>query len=807
MTTATAQSIAGDLEDIRTALSGRQAPFFSSLLARARVIATTTVERAGVDSRTWIYINPEFWGKLDFLGKAYISCHEVCFVPGTPILTLEHGFKPIEKVTPDEHVYCRRGSFTKVVKVFERKYDGNVIEITPRCGEKVVLTPNHPVLSIRGRYKRNTGFTKSLLRIDCHHPFDKSKLKRITPSFSPAAHLAKGDGLTIPLPHSQRVLKNETLPGYTIRKHYERKHVKVDQDVAYFLGWFLADGSLEKTKNTAVWFKQNKEKKSERVISIAAALNNDVSRLLQTIREKLHRSPTVVYPKDANVKRIIFSSLSLARFLQKHCYDGRDKKIPRWMLTAPTEIVKEFVNGLVAGDGYKNPNGEITLTSVSPGIYSFLPLLLLRLGEQPSISNIPKSDMIYKTKDGKSKKCTRRAAKKVVWYNKQKRFKSVIVGGRWYTPIKKIEQKYYSGFVYNLQTNEGTYTVPFFVVHNCHAAGWHPLRERSRVDPNKNPEDHETFNCAGDAIVFEMLKSLIRCPPIEQNCITPEWVAKNTDNTPIDEIERMTVEEVFDILKKHGKRGKTKIIADLIMGRGPKGTVVQEGHPAIGKGAPDQIKEAWKDFVSRAHMTQRMAGTVPVGIERFVNELIKPKIDPRSLIRHAIRVGMGKMVVSDWKRKSRRYPGALPGIKRLTVPTVWNLIDASGSIGGDEIKLALGTVYEFSRHAKVVAISFDTEAYDVATGNRPSDVITKMVGKIRGGGGTQIQKALERTLQRMRYKDVVLVITDGEIFDIETGPVQQLLAQIAHRASVCAFLTVAKENIVPQWRSIKLTAR
>lgn len=341
-----------------------------------------------------------------------------------------------------------------------------------------------------------------------------------------------------------------------------------------------------------------------------------------------------------------------------------------------------------------------------------------------------------------------------------------------------------------------------------HAAGYHPLREKAKVPtPEKNPADHKIFNCAADATVFRMLEYLIRCPPIEKDSINAGWVSDQT-KVPADEIEKMTAEEIFDLLKKHIKVAKVGIICDIIPGHGPKGEVVQKGDPAFRKGtAPDKVKEAWKSFVSRAYMAQRMAGTVPAGIERFVNGLIKPKLDPRALIRRAVRVGIGKTIVSDWKRKSRRYPGVLPGIKRLTTPTIWNLIDSSGSITEDDLKLELGTVYEFSRHAKVVAISFDTEAYEPVSGRRPSDVITRIAKKIHGGGGTEIRKALELTLKQMRYKDIVLVLTDAAIFDLETEPVKQLLAQVAYRASVCAFLTVDKEPKIPQWRSIKLRAR
>jgi len=789
---ATVASMSEDLKRIRAALWGK-IPFISSLLGRARIVATESINTAGVDIRTWIHINPRYWASLNFLQKVYLASHEVCLTEGTQVITSD-GLKPIQEVKPGELVYNRNGEFTRVINTFKRPYCGEVVEVTPTYGEKVTLTPTHKILTRKVDYKLGTGFVKSIYSIPCDHGIKYPINKRTCPRFTESGLLKRHDALVFPVPKSQRKNGRERLPGYRIRRHYAYRRVNVDGDIAYFLGWFVADGHLSK-RSTPVLYRKTRPGKSEREVTISAALNNDISRLVRIIEQKLHRNPCVL--RQPNVVRVKTCSVSLARFLRRHCYQGTDKKIPRWLVTAPRNVIEEFVRGLVEGDGYRYPTkNRISLTSVYPGVYGLLPLLLLRLGKQPSIKD---------SGPGSAGFPNRRPSKTISWQETRVKHGGVIAGRRWMVPAKKVNRKEYQGYVYNLETREGSYTAPFLTVHNCHAGFLHCPRMVGKVP--------KVFNFAADAVVYVLLEQLMRCP--ENDYVTPEIIAKATE-VGEDKIRKMSVEEVYELLMKN-----VKVITVSIGGLSGNGAgndlfpekpgngdtvVIQTGAPAFSK-SPSETKEAWKQFVSQAYISQRTAGTVPAGLERAVNELIKPAIDPRSLIRQAVRTGLGKLLISDWKRQSRRYPGALPGVKRLTVPTIWPMVDCSGSMGEKDIALALGAVFEFARHARINAISFDTEAYERVAARRPSEVITKISKGMKGGGGTMIQKALERTLQDMKYKDVVLVLTDGAIYDLDKPEVRQLFARLASRASVCGFLTIDAEPQIDRWRVINLRAR
>jgi predicted metal-dependent peptidase len=337
-----------------------------------------------------------------------------------------------------------------------------------------------------------------------------------------------------------------------------------------------------------------------------------------------------------------------------------------------------------------------------------------------------------------------------------------------------------------------------------HAALVHPWREQAKL--GEDPRYHEVFNIAADALVYYFLQGFIKCPPVEKEAVSPELVSKWTE-VPADQIVKMSVEEVFDLLLKKAKKVKVSVFlsGDIVPKKGPDGTVAQDGDPVLGGAkSKEEQRRLWKDFMTQAYTVQRTAGDIPEGIKRLIDSLLKPKFDPRTLLRQAVREGLGKTVAQDWQKRSRRYRG-LPGIKRFTVPKIFALVDASGSISEQDLRLELGTIYKFAGVAEVEAVSFDTEAYEFVKGKRPSEVITKIAGKIRGGGGTCIERALAETLKRMRNKDVVSILSDGEIFDLEQDRVKQLLAQVAHRASVCFFALVTdKELQIPGWRVIHL---
>lgn len=350
----------------------------------------------------------------------------------------------------------------------------------------------------------------------------------------------------------------------------------------------------------------------------------------------------------------------------------------------------------------------------------------------------------------------------------------------------------------------------FVIAHEVlHAALLHPSRRGSR--------DRFLWNMAADCSANSILSGMIKVPYDLANRmvdadVIQSLLLKAGIRVAVVELKKMTAEEIYDLLsrtKRKSDRGSWLLEDDLIPGvegEGQGGEVVQEGDEGIYSpgNTPEDVEEGWRRKLAEAYAAQKTAGRMPAGLERIVEKLLKHKVNWRALLRQHIRDGLGKTVVSTYRRPSRKVD-VFPGTRRFTLPKTWILVDTSGSIGERELEQFLGEVYEVARNTEVTVICWDGEAYDPVEAKKPADVITKVMRRMCGGGGTVIAPALKRTLKRMRYGDVVIVLTDGEIYDIEYDETSSLLRAVSSKASVAVMATTHRVPKLPNgWRIVKI---
>lgn len=380
-----------------------------------------------------------------------------------------------------------------------------------------------------------------------------------------------------------------------------------------------------------------------------------------------------------------------------------------------------------------------------------------------------------------------------------------------------------------------------------HIAFYHPHREGDRT--------HWIFNMAADSVINALLFAHgFEDVHFPFDLVTPERVAPLVKKKE-EEIARMGAEEQYHLLEKHCKTPPFNIMDDLSQkegqedkkssdqdkkdgsqtggesekdkaqkreGKQREGTsktdgeskdeskgakVIQEGDPeAYGpQKTPEEVEKYWKETLIQAALQAKMAGRLPADAERIINDLLKAKVDWKRVIKKEILDGIGKGRISTWKRTSRKHP-LLPGIKQLTKPTAWLLIDTSLSTT-EMLPQFLGEIYSILKNqGKGIIIPWDAQAYPPVELSKAVDLSHAIKEKkIRGGGGTVIAPVLKAVLESMKQGDIVVVITDGEIYDIAEKETQELLQKVAQKSYQPIFGTVNTNIPLPlRWRKIKI---
>lgn len=351
--------------------------------------------------------------------------------------------------------------------------------------------------------------------------------------------------------------------------------------------------------------------------------------------------------------------------------------------------------------------------------------------------------------------------------------------------------------------------------------------------------DPRLWNIATDVVNNELLRQLGL--PIEKVKRLYEMVATFEKLGIEIEDKNVTKERLYEILKEQYRYVKLTVIQDLTGDSGnqdqqqssdsrhgskdqtgngsscvagseetqhgdPSRVALQEGDPSLydDSASAEEIERRIREAIRDAWMTAKLAGRMPGSLDRAIEELLKPKVDWRRLLRHSLEWGLPRAVIATWKRPSRRLD-ALPGIRHISAPTLYVLVDTSGSIGERELTQFASEIYAVAKHAggKVVVVAWDAEVQGEFVLKWPSDIFR---AKLKGGGGTVIAPALEYVLPHITRRDAVVILTDGHISDIMAPRVRKMLEELGRKVAIAVFVTTDAVPQLPKWRVIKIDA-
>ncbi len=386
--------------------------------------------------------------------------HVQCFPKGTYIFGC---LKPIEELKAGDMVIGLMGK-NKVAKIFSRNYAGDLIALKVLGLPEIMLTPDHPVLT--------TGLRRVHRKSNPFHVYEYIKEQFV---WKKAEELSNRDWVVIPRikiskPFFLRIRsrlkgigarkshgKNEVDP-YSFEDRREFKSVKVDYEVAKILGLWVAEGTVGKDKRG-----------SYRVVFSFGRHETELAEMLCMLIKKkldLHSHSYL----DGIALKVMVSNKDLALFLINNFGKrARHKKIPDWLYLSDEEVIRGFIEGWWLGDGDLNKDITMRIFTTSKRLALGSLMLLYKIGAPPSIyydRNTRGFTDGKKEDNGAWCICINRRFWLRLKDGRKPFLKSRVDENFVYLPITNVRRKHYDGVVFNIETEDHTYSVPF-LVHNC----------------------------------------------------------------------------------------------------------------------------------------------------------------------------------------------------------------------------------------------------------------------------------------------------------------------------------------------------
>jgi len=276
------------------------------------------------------------WSMTDnnqFYNRPHVKSARIvgeCFLKGTLVNTT-HGLKPIEKIKVGEQVYTDC-SLNEVMQIYEMpKKDLKKIEL--ENGLETICTENQ-------KFKV---FTTDLKFI-----------------WKNANELTNEDYILC------RAQKNKNI------KSYISDGIKFDEDLAYFLGFFIADGWIDRSKRGyhRIAFGSKKIEILEHIKDILKDKFNQ--------EENITKRNTGIYYLRINNYKLNSKLIDFFQIGDKYAHNI---KIPSYVFVSSETVIYSFLSGFIDGDGHIHANrNNLSIHSISKQFIKKLQVLLFSHG-------------------------------------------------------------------------------------------------------------------------------------------------------------------------------------------------------------------------------------------------------------------------------------------------------------------------------------------------------------------------------------------------------------------------------------------
>jgi predicted metal-dependent peptidase len=302
-------------------------------------------------------------------------------------------------------------------------------------------------------------------------------------------------------------------------------------------------------------------------------------------------------------------------------------------------------------------------------------------------------------------------------------------------------------FLNKLSLPEGV----FLICHEVGHAMWqHMSRGKKYLDLGFEGRQFNPmlWNIAGDYVINDMLVEA-RIGKMPSVGLLDKNVATQEDQ----------VDEVYKKLeKKENEKGKG--------GKQPNDSKGGHGgfdHHILSPGESNETE--WKRACKTAADAAKAVGKLPGALERFVDQLLNPKIPWQEKLRYHVMRAIGRDAHT-WAKPNRRrlinQGIIMPSYTGFGAGEVVVAVDTSGSIGAKELTVfltELQNILDVAKPTNVWVLGVDAKVHDV-TELSPGDDLRHKAPPLRGGGGTSFVPTFDWVAEQGLEPAALIYFTD-----------------------------------------------
>ena len=384
-------------------------------------------------------------------------CFDTCLPPGALVFSNEVP-RPIEEVSSFDTVLSSDGRLDRVVSVLQRQYSGNLVSIKPEGLPWTQMTSEHPVLCLRPNGWRYLDSKPWRVRLVSE------------PAWVYAQEVKPGYFVVMP-----KLASNDTTQvdfhrymGAATRRFRFPTVLPLTDAFAELLGLYLAEGFT--------FMGRNGRGDNGKVFFAFGRHESTLIKRVENLVETLFSLKTWI-DDSGTATKVCLSSNILTRFFRDNFgTKAVTKRIPRLILRSSPDRIKAFLQGYLLGDGCVDRRGVRYITSSKTVAYQLIHLLA-KIDVRGTISQHRPTlgaigGRILRSRGWYTAHVGSHEARKLGFDHEFPGAapRRIIRDSRhFYVPVREVRVEPYQGTVHNLTTENGTFTTPFVVTHNCHA--------------------------------------------------------------------------------------------------------------------------------------------------------------------------------------------------------------------------------------------------------------------------------------------------------------------------------------------------